>query len=190
MDKALALDLLADAARLAEILPEVWALKDCRQLGPHHQEGDVLTHVKELIKNLPPAASPELVWAGILHDIAKPATRVEREREGEIITQFFNHEVLGADLADKVTARLGLEEKSRGKISWLVRNHMRILALPQMREGKAKEFVQHPYFSDLLKLFRADLAASIARDEVWKKKSKELLRAVEEVVGRWADKEE
>lgn len=95
MDKNGALKLLSDKETLAEKLPEVLALTNCRQLGPHHAEGDVLTHTKEVVRHLPAEAGPELIWAAILYDIAKPFTRLEQERNGEIVTRFFQHEVIG-----------------------------------------------------------------------------------------------
>jgi poly(A) polymerase len=177
--------LLADENWLADNLPEVLSLKNCVQLGPHHQEGDVFTHTEEVVKNLPATANPELLWAGILHDIAKPLTRVERERNGEIITQFFNHEVLGAEMAEKITARLGLSVKEREKIKWLVRNHMRIFVLPEMGEKKARNFVDHEYFPELWELLKADLAASWARDEAWERKKRELLARIEETINSY-----
>lgn len=177
-----ALRLLADEDWLAGNMPEFLALRDCVQLGPHHQEGDVLAHTKGVVAHLPETASSALLWAGILHDIAKPLTRIERERKGEIVTQFFNHEVLGAEMAEQIMARLGLPEKVREKTKWLIRNHMRVFTLPEMGEKKAMEFVRHEYFSELWELFLADLAASVARDEEWEKKKQALIERIEKVI--------
>jgi len=178
MDKNEALKLLSDTDSLAARLPEVLALADCLQLGPHHAEGDVLQHTKAVVEHLPDGAGSELVWAAILHDIAKPLTRQEQTKNGEIVTRFFLHEVVGATLAKEISERMGLSALSQEKIVWLVANHMRVLALPAMGDKKAIEFVNHEYFSDLQKLFQADLAASQARDEEWEKKKALLARTI------------
>jgi len=171
--------LLVDENWLAENLPEVLALRDCVQLGPHHQEGDVLTHTRGVLENLPDSAGTALVWAGILHDIAKPQTRIERERKGEIITQFFGHDVLGADLAAKIMERFGPPVNEIERTKWLIKNHMRVFTLPEMGDKKAAEFVDYKYFSELRELFLADLAASIAREGEWEIKKKELIKTIE-----------
>lgn len=182
IDKNGALKLLTDEKKLARELPEVLALRECLQLGPHHLEGDVLTHTKDVVKHLPEGAGLELVWAAILHDIAKPLARTEQERNGEIVTRFFQHEVMGAAMAKEIAGRMGLNAISREKIAWLVGNHMRVFTLPAMGEQKAREFVNHKYFPELRELFLADLAASQARDEEWKKKKEELIKAIEEKI--------
>lgn len=181
MNKSEALKLLNDRERLARELPEVLALADCEQLGPFHLEGDVLTHTRLVIQHLPDDTNEELVWAVILHDVAKPQTRSERERGGETITQFIGHEKIGADLAYEITGRLGLSEAAREKIKWLIKNHMRVFALPQMRELKAKKFVNHEYFPDVLALFKADVAASVARTEEVRKHGVEIVARAEEI---------
>lgn len=182
MNKNTAQELLSDEKRLAKELPEVLALQNCCQLGPHHLEGDVLTHTRGVVEHLPAEAGPELVWAAILHDIAKPAARIEQERDGEIVTRFFKHEVIGMDMADSITKRAGLSQASREKVVWLVGNHMRIFILPAMGEEKSREFVSHPYFPELKTLFAADLAASRPRDEEWGEKKKELIKTIEEKI--------
>jgi tRNA nucleotidyltransferase (CCA-adding enzyme) len=67
-----------------------------------------------------PADKPEVRWAALLHDIGKPATRVEREGEGT----FYNHQFVGAELADRLLERLRFPLDSRARIVHLVREHM------------------------------------------------------------------
>jgi len=59
-------------------------------------------------------------WAALLHDIGKPATRVERDGEGT----FYNHQFVGAEIADQLLARLRVPHETRRAIVHLVREHM------------------------------------------------------------------
>ena len=67
-----------------------------------------------------PADKPEVRWAALLHDIGKPATRVERAGEGT----FYNHQFVGAEMADRLLERLRFPLESRARIVHLVREHM------------------------------------------------------------------
>lgn len=188
MNKKEILNLLNDRERLAKELPEVLELEKCEQLGPYHSEGDVLTHTKMVVSNLPNEADEELLWAGVLHDIAKPLTEIRKERDGEIVTQFIGHEKVGAESAYKITGRFGLKQTQREKIKWLVGNHMRIGNLPVMREHKAKEFVNHPFFPHLIELLKADLAGSIGKTEEVRGNRDKLIKQVEEIYHKWSGK--
>lgn len=70
--------------------------------------------------NAAPVDKPEVRWAALLHDIGKPATRVEREGEGT----FYNHQFVGAELADRLLERLRFPLDARARIVHLVREHM------------------------------------------------------------------
>jgi tRNA nucleotidyltransferase (CCA-adding enzyme) len=67
-----------------------------------------------------PADKPVVRWAALLHDIGKPDTRVERSGEGT----FYNHQFVGAELADRLLARLKFPLETRARIVHLVREHM------------------------------------------------------------------
>ncbi len=67
-----------------------------------------------------PAEKPVVRWAALLHDIGKPATRVERAGEGT----FYNHQFVGAELADRLLERLRFPLETRQRIVHLVREHM------------------------------------------------------------------
>jgi tRNA nucleotidyltransferase (CCA-adding enzyme) len=67
-----------------------------------------------------PAAKPWVRWAALLHDIGKPDTRVERDGDGT----FYGHAAAGAELADRLLARLRFANRDRERIVHLVREHM------------------------------------------------------------------
>ncbi|MEZ4609986.1 MAG: HD domain-containing protein [Caldilineaceae bacterium] len=67
-----------------------------------------------------------LVWHALLHDIGKPETRSqERQPNGRVVFRFFDHETVGADLAE---ARLDALRYSRQEIALdraVILGHMR-----------------------------------------------------------------
>jgi putative nucleotidyltransferase with HDIG domain len=67
-----------------------------------------------------PADKPVVRWAALLHDIGKVDTRAERD--GDYI--FHQHQVVGAELADRLLARLRFPTQTREQIVHLVREHM------------------------------------------------------------------
>jgi putative nucleotidyltransferase with HDIG domain len=67
-----------------------------------------------------PADKPAVRWAALLHDIGKPETRVERAGQGT----FYNHQFVGAALADRLLERLRFPLELRARIVHLVREHM------------------------------------------------------------------
>jgi tRNA nucleotidyltransferase (CCA-adding enzyme) len=80
---------------------------------------DVYTHSLRTCDHAP-AAKPAVRWAALLHDIGKPDTRVERRGDGT----FYQHERVGAQLADRLLERLRFAAAERAAIVHLVREHM------------------------------------------------------------------
>lgn len=151
---ATALDLLDRSRLLAEVLPEVAAMKGVRQPPEYHPEGDVFVHTKLVMAALN-RPSPALAFGALLHDCGKPATFTETDR-----IRFHGHDELGAKIARQVCERLRLSTRDTDHVVWLVREHMHLAHLPGMRESKRKRFVRQPGFDDLLELCRADCMGS------------------------------
>jgi poly(A) polymerase len=74
--------------------------------------------------------------------------------------RFNRHDEVGAEMALAVCGRLRMPRKETGHIVWLVREHMHLAHVPQMRESKRKRFVRQPGFDDLMELCRADCLGS------------------------------
>ena len=64
-------------------------------------------------------------------------------------------------MTDALCARLQLSNDDRARIVWLVDQHMRIGAMPNMREAKRKRLVREPGFEELLEVHRADSLGSM-----------------------------
>jgi len=139
---------------LPVILPEVSAMKGVAQSRVFHPEGDAFEHTLALLDKLETQSWP-LVLAGLLHDAGKVVAQKENPH-GE----FYRHEQLGADLLVRVAARLKLSNAARDRASWLVRKHMALLNVREMRLSTLRRLFAQEGFHELLALARADTLAS------------------------------
>src|SRR6266851_10400976 len=89
-------DLLDESGLLRAILPEIEAMKGCKQPEQFHPEGDVFQHTRLMLKLLPEKVSVPLVFSVLFHDIGKPPT-ASVDENGRI--RFNGHARVGAELA-------------------------------------------------------------------------------------------
>ena len=66
--------------------------------------------------------SPQLRIAALLHDVGKPRSREKHDVTGEYT--FYNHESIGAKMADPILRRLKFSNDDRQRIVSLVRHHL------------------------------------------------------------------
>lgn len=111
------IEILRDAGLLEAWLPELAACRGVPQNRFHAY--DVYFHSLYTCDAAAPD-KPVVRWAALLHDIGKPATRVERDGEGT----FYDHQNVGADLADRLLERLRFPTATRLAIVHLIREHM------------------------------------------------------------------
>jgi tRNA nucleotidyltransferase/poly(A) polymerase len=143
--------LLAQVGALEAVLPEIAALDGVEQNRYHDR--DVLGHTLEVLaETIAIERHPTIVfgpdhagalraildepladgmaralalrWGALLHDAAKPATRVMRD-DGEV-GGFPGHDVQGAELARAVLTRLRASERLRAHVAALTRHHLRL----------------------------------------------------------------
>lgn len=109
--------LLSDCKLLQYIVPELE-----QGIGVNQDRHHIYPVFKHNILSLKYCPSP--VWqvrlAALFHDIAKPKTR--KIIKG--IATFYNHEYLGAKMADKILSRLKFTTEDRLRIVNLIKNHM------------------------------------------------------------------
>jgi hypothetical protein len=179
---------MADNALLFEFLPELAALKQCRQ-NRHHQF-NVFDHTlraffhledllgpnqKLLISKGQPAARqiaethrPLLKFSILLHDVAKPAVQT-MDRDDR--RHFFGHERKGAQMAETICRRLKCSNRDTDKIHFLVRHHVRprslFTALHEQKAGPravTRFFMKcADHFPDLLIIAAADMLGKKAQ---------------------------
>ena len=105
-----------------------------------------------------------LRWAALLHDIGKPATFF-RDATG---IHFYNHQMVGADMASGILSRLRLERRTINTAVKLVRMHMRPLQYERAwSDGAVRRLMVDagPDLGKLMQLARADLRAHDGHDE-------------------------
>lgn len=113
--------LLKESGLLQYIIPELLEGEGVSQTRPgRHHIDDVFTH-NILSLKFCPSKDPIVKFATLLHDVGKP-TVAKKDSEGFVI--FYNHEVAGAKIAEKICDRLKFSKKEKEKIVNLIRWHM------------------------------------------------------------------
>ncbi|HHV55321.1 MAG TPA: CCA tRNA nucleotidyltransferase [Firmicutes bacterium] len=144
---------LEDLQMLFRILPELRPARNFPQGKPGVPT--LLDHLIRTAQYCPP--DPVLRLAGLLHDVAKPAT-VQLTGEG---VHFHGHEVKGAEMAAGAARRLRLSRAQVERIESLVRMHM-FQAATVTRKGLRRWLGEHgqEWVRQLIALRRADNRAS------------------------------
>lgn len=110
-------ELLRRGGLLERWLPELAAMVGVGQNRFHAD--DVWTHTL-LVCDAAPAHKSRVRWAALLHDVGKPGTRVLRNGDWT----FYEHDAVGAGIADRLLERLRFPTDEREAIVRLVREHM------------------------------------------------------------------
>jgi tRNA nucleotidyltransferase (CCA-adding enzyme) len=111
------IELLRRAGLLERWLPE---LAQCVGIAQNRFHAwDVYEHSLRTC-DAAPADKPRVRWAALLHDIGKPPTRMIRNGDAT----FYQHDQVGAELADRLLERLRFPNDEQKAIVHLVREHM------------------------------------------------------------------
>lgn len=154
---------------LLEILfPELDACFQIPQKSPkRHHIYDVGTHLVMSLKHCP---SKDVITrlATLLHDIGK-AKVFKKDSVSGLIT-FYNHEVVGAKIVQKIADRLRLSNKDKHKLVTLVRQHQ--FTVDERQTDKAiRRFIRNvgkEYLQDMLDLRVGDRLGGGATATSWR----------------------
>ncbi len=152
-------ELLDATGMLADILPEVAAMKGVAQPPEYHPEGDVWTHTLMLLEGLD-HPSLTLALGALLHDVGKPPTFRVAER-----IRFDGHVEEGVAMAHCILNRLRFSRDEMEQVEALVANHMKFKDLHRMKDSTLKRFLRMPAFEEHLELHRLDVISSNKRLE-------------------------
>lgn len=152
-------ELLEKAWLLSIVLPEIAAMKGVPQPPQFHPEGDVWIHTLLMLEGLSAGTSPTLAWGVLLHDVGKPPTFRPASQTGDRI-RFDHHVDVGVRMAEAICRRYRFSNEEMEQIVALVANHMRFMAVDQMRKSTLKRFVRLPHFEEHLELHRLDCLSS------------------------------
>jgi len=150
-----AMDLMARTGLLAELLPEVEALRRMPAGGVRHK--DIYRHTLLVMARTPP--DPVLRLAALLHDIGKPATKVVER--GAV--RFPGHAEVGAEMARRRLRALGFDRATVAAVTLLVALHLRVNSYEQeWTDAAARRLAREAgdQFDRLLALSRADVTSA------------------------------
>jgi tRNA nucleotidyltransferase (CCA-adding enzyme) len=103
---------------LGVTVPELLESVGCAQNKWH--AFDVWGHAMACLDACRP--EPVLRVAALLHDVAKPRTRAFSDKTEDYT--FYEHERVGAEMAEPLLARLRFSNDERARITALIRNHL------------------------------------------------------------------
>ncbi len=136
---AAGMEMLHEAGLLQYIIPEIEIGYDVTQ-SHHHYYGPYNTVYKHLLASLEkcPSEKLEVRLAALLHDVGKPNVK---RGQGENAT-FYNHEYVGARLAEQILKRLRFSTKVIEKVVLLVKNHMFYYNVDEVGEAGVRRVVR------------------------------------------------
>lgn len=153
---------------LTFILPELDICFLIPQKSPkRHHIYDVGTHLVMSLKN---CSTKDVItrFATLLHDVGKSKTFRRDDKTG-LIT-FFNHEVVGTKIVEKIADRFKLSNQQKDKLVKLVQYHQ--FTVSELQTDKAvKRFIKNigkEYLQDMLDLRFADRVGSGATPTSWR----------------------
>lgn len=145
---------LCDLGLMEFIIPELLELRGTEQDEYHHK--DVFEHTLIVLDRVAPDL--RLRWAALLHDIAKPVTKVVSD--GEV--HFYGHDIVGAEMARNILMRLRMDRETIDVVYKLVSMHQRVnLYESSWTDGAVRRLVRDAGddIGLLLSLSRADITS-------------------------------
>ena len=147
---------------------------------------DVYYHILHTIQAVEPLETEELTLlvrlAALFHDIAKPMVQKKVSKQEEPV--YYNHEVVGANVAKKIMKRLKYSNAEIDFVALLVRQHM-FYYQDEWTDGAVRRFMRAigiENIKPLLKLREADRLGSGNRKDKESKAIPKLLARIDKII--------
>ena len=149
VDAASAIEYLDYYGILEKILPEVYVMKQCCHNPEHHPEGDCFQHT---LRTLDFVQDEDMVtkMAALLHDVGKPKVMCVDS------TSYHGHERAGMYPGLAIMKRFGRSKAEQDAVVFVIKNHMKMHKLSEMKPSKRRALYDSPFFHILLKVTMAD----------------------------------
>lgn len=173
-----ALEALRETGLLAEFLPEL--LEGYGMEQNRHHRFTVWEHNLFAMASVPPQLHLRL--AALLHDVGKPRSL---STDGKGDRHFFNHEIIGADIAYRLLKRLRFDNATTLKATHLIRHHMTLHLNRDMKDSAIRRLINRvglESMDDLIRLREADRAASGKKPGPVSAGTLELLRRIDRIL--------
>lgn len=150
------LTLMKDTGVLELIIPEFKATYDFNQCNPHHNL-DLFNHIIDVVSKVP--ADLELRYSALLHDIAKPVVQTFDEKG---IAHYKTHEIVGADMARDILARMKLPVKLIDTVVEIIKKHM--VLYKDITDKKFNELLSEMGYDNLWRLIEHSIADNSSKN--------------------------
>lgn len=149
--------LMKDTGVLELIIPEFKATYDFNQCNPHHNL-DLFNHIINVVSKVP--ADLELRYSALLHDIAKPIVQTFDE---EGIAHYKTHEIVGADMARDILARMKLPVKLIDTVVEIIKKHM--VLYKDITDKKFNKLLSEMGYDNLWRLIEHSIADNSSKND-------------------------
>ena len=150
------LTLMKDTGVLELIILEFKATYDFNQCNPHHNL-DLFNHIINVVSKVP--ADLELRYSALLHDIAKPVVQTFDEKG---IAHYKTHEIVGADMARDILARMKLPVKLIDTVVEIIKKHM--VLYKDITDKKFNKLLSEMGYDNLLRLIEHSIADNSSKN--------------------------
>jgi len=130
-----------------------------------HPEGNVLKHIQIVYNRAMKSGDLDMVVTAFFHDLGKESTtRPSRNTKGS--WSAYGHELASLRLVEKYKDWIESLGANYERVHELVKYHMKIKLMPEMRPIKQKEMRDNPYYDDLLIFTEFDNMKTLLKEEL------------------------